>query len=67
MRRRKYQRMEFKARPHPSGRPIAERNYTELPFRRHVPDEPLTPGLRPGRERSQAIGFMARLVSDEDE
>lgn len=58
-------RMEFRPRPHPSGRPIERSRYTELPFKRHVHDEPLTPGLKPGRERTEAFGFIASFDRQE--
>ncbi len=51
---------------HPSGRPIHRRGETRLGFTRRPPDEPLVPGLRRG-ERANAIGFTARLVSEEDD
>lgn len=50
---------------HPSGRPKRERQYRELSIRRYPPDEPLTPGLRRGRNVS-AIGFRVQVPDDFD-
>lgn len=62
----KWQRPEFKLRPHPSGRPKAPDNYRALGFRRLPPDEPLTPGLR-RRDLGEAIGFHAEFIRPYDE
>ncbi len=62
--RRKVERHEFKPKPHPSGKPAPTSNYVALGFRRHVHDEPLTPGLR-RRDGVPAIGFTARLTGEE--
>lgn len=67
MPRRKYERMVFKAPPHPSGRPLRQSDYRERGFPRLVHDEPLTPGLKPGRQQTAAIGFTARLAVDDEE
>lgn len=54
---------------HPSGKPEprgrfvgASRNYARPPN-----DEPLTPGLRPGRAATHAIGFLANHHVDDDD
>lgn len=55
-------------RKHPSGRPIREDiEERRLGFYRLPPDEPLTPGLRPGRRRTEAIGFHVHIPRDEEE
>jgi hypothetical protein len=51
---------------HPSGRPILYEREISQSFRRLPPDEPLTPGLRSGRQ-TYAIGFRASLTTREDE
>lgn len=55
-------------RRHPSGRPVRE-DVTEKGhgFYRIPPDEPLTPGLRPGRNRTSAIGFHLNIRPDEED
>lgn len=53
-------------KPHPSGRPIRKQNIRALGFNRRPYDEPLTPGLR-REEKTNAIGFTARIVSEDDD
>lgn len=67
MKRGRHQPMEPKGRAHPSGRPLPPRNYVELGFRRAPPDEPLTPGLRPGRGQTNAVGFISDYVEQDDD
>jgi hypothetical protein len=55
-------------RKHPSGRPkwSDDRTMGRLPVPRMPNDEPLTPGLRRGSARIEAIGFRApRLIEEE--
>jgi hypothetical protein len=52
---------------HPSGRPVPRRDVVKLGFTRCPPDEPLTPGLRKGRERTEAIGFPVSWPSDSED
>ena len=67
MARRKPARKEIKPVWHPSGRPVHRRRHVAPGFSRCPPDEPLTPGLRPGREQTEAIGFTAGAVWEDDE
>lgn len=56
-------------RKHPSGRPLrSDPAPGRLPVPRMPYDEPLTPGLRPGRAKTEAIGFrLPRRTDDEEE
>jgi hypothetical protein len=55
-------------RQHPSGRPINDDPpERKLGFRRYVREGFLSPGLRPGNERTEAIGFHVGLGPDGDE
>lgn len=49
---------------HPSGRPIHYTRTVGTNWFREPPDEPLTPGLRPRAEKTEAIGFVASEASD---
>ena len=59
--------MNADRRKHPSGKPLnAEPPRGHLPVPRVPYDEPLTPGLRPGRAKTEAIGFrLPRRTDDE--
>jgi hypothetical protein len=49
---------------HPSGRPIHYTRTVGANWFRDPPDEPLTPGLRPGTQKTEAIGFIAHDAID---
>jgi hypothetical protein len=52
--------------PHPSGRPIREREVKGRTIWR-VPDHgPVIPRLQKENERTEAIGFTADLISRDD-
>ena len=51
---------------HPSGHPIRSRHVVRLPIARTPPDEPLVPGLRPGNEKTEAIGFIHHFPDEDD-
>lgn len=53
--------------PHPSGRPIRKREVKGRQIWR-VPDHgPVIPRLQNDYERTEAIGFTANLVNEDDE
>ena len=52
-------------RKHPSGRPISRDKYVRYGFHRE-PVGPLVPGLRKGRDFTNAIGFTADIGGEED-
>lgn len=51
---------------HPSGRPIRDRYIKASPYR-CAPIEPLTPGLRPIKIKTEAIGFTVNLINNDNE
>lgn len=59
-------RMEFKARAHPSGRPIDRRVAKERPIWRIPDTEPNVPRLRV-RDGVPAIGFTHKFVTVDGE
>jgi hypothetical protein len=67
VKRPKYQRMEFKAPAHPSGRPIPENRVVGRPMWRIPDKESNVPRLRDEKSTVAAIGFTARIVTDDDE
>lgn len=49
----------------PSEQPIHRDDYRRLPIARLISNEPLTPGLRRDRQKTEVIGFTANLSRDD--